>query len=168
MIDEPSKSRAEPPAPRRVLLLGASGLIGSAVLARFAAEGVAVRAIARRPAAALANVEWTSLDLAHLVEPGAWIPHLEGIDVVVNCSGALQGGEALRAVHVDSMRALFAACERAGVRRVVHISAIGVERGSVSEYSATKRSGEETLVASSLVALSTGVARAGTNPPMRA
>jgi uncharacterized protein YbjT (DUF2867 family) len=151
-----SESRAqrlvEPAPPGRVLLLGAGGLIGSAVLARFAAERVSVRAVVRRAeraAPALSGVEWRVLDIARLVAANDWLPHLEGIDAVVNCAGALQGAE-LAAVHTDSARALYAACEQAGVRRVVHISAAGVERGVVSEYSATKRAGEEALMATAL------------------
>src|SRR5687767_9354800 len=87
VTDEPHRNPGQLSAPRRVLLLGASGFIGSAVLARFAAERVAVRAIARRAGSALDNVEWRSLDLTSLVEPTAWAPHLEGIDAVVNCAG---------------------------------------------------------------------------------
>jgi len=140
----------EPTPPSRVLLLGAGGFIGSAVLARFNAEGVEVRAVARRrEPSSLANVEWCALDIATLLEPKEWLPHLEGVDVVVNCAGVLQGPES-RAVHVDSARALYAACERAAVLRVVLVSAIGVERGAVSEFSATKAAGEQALMATSL------------------
>jgi uncharacterized protein YbjT (DUF2867 family) len=150
-MDKPDTDRlSEHPLPHRVLLLGASGLIGSAVLARFAAAGVEVRAIARRPGAQLGGVEWRALDLAGLSNAQQWLPHLQGIDAVVNCAGSLQGGAALRAVHVEGVRTLYEACEQAGVRRVVHLSAIGVDRGAVSEYSATKRSGEEALTATAL------------------
>jgi uncharacterized protein YbjT (DUF2867 family) len=151
-MDESAAERAlEPRLPRRVLLLGARGLIGSAVLARFVAESVAVRAVARQRTrgADSHTVEWRSLDLSQLIEPAAWRPHLEGVDAVVNCAGVLQGGDA-QAVHVDSARALYAACASAGVRRVVHLSAIGVDRGAISEYSATKRAGEEALMATEL------------------
>jgi uncharacterized protein YbjT (DUF2867 family) len=136
--------------PRRVLLLGAGGFIGSAVLARFSTEGVQVRAVARRcEPSALAGVEWRALDLTTLLEPKDWLTHLDGVDVVVNCAGVLQGAES-RAVHVDSARALYAACERAQVLRVVLVSAIGVERGAISEFSATKAEGEQALMATSL------------------
>ena len=52
-------------------------------------------------------------------------------------------------MHVEGAAALFAACERQGVRRLVHISAAGVERGS-SAFSETKRAGDAALAASSL------------------
>jgi len=151
MDESPVERALEPRLPRRVLLLGARGLIGSAVLARFVAESVAVRAVARQrtQGADIGAVEWRSLDLTTLVEPADWLPHLEGVDAVVNCAGVLQGDDA-RAVHVDSARALYAACEVRGVRRVVHLSAIGVDRGTISEYSRTKRAGEEALMATKL------------------
>jgi uncharacterized protein YbjT (DUF2867 family) len=132
-----------------VLLLGAAGLIGGAALARFVAGGVAVRAVARKAGAAQDGVEWLALDLAKCTSEAAWLPHLKDVDAVVNCAGALQG-EALQAVHVASARALYEACEQAGVRRVVHLSAIGVDREPVSAFSATKRAGEEALMASTL------------------
>lgn len=136
--------------PRCALLVGASGLIGSAVLARFREERVAVRAVARRPGQAQDGVEWRALDLKDFQEPSAWLPLLDGVDAVVNCAGVLQGGSELEAVHVTSARALYAACEQAEVRRVVHLSAIGVERNAFSEYSATKRAGEQALMATAL------------------
>lgn len=148
------ESRAErlldPALPGRVLLLGSGGLIGSAVLARLASAGVPVRAVVHGSTPPqLPGVEARALDLKKLVETSDWLPHLEGIEAVVNCAGALQGGDLL-GVHVDSARALYAACEKAGVRRVVHLSAIGVDRGAVSEFSVTKRLGEESLMATSL------------------
>jgi len=151
-MDESRAERMlEPALPRCVLLLGAGGLIGSAVLARLVAERVAVRAAAHRRGQQLElpGVEWRMLDLTALTEAGQWLPHLEGIEAVINCAGALQG-ESLHGVHVDGVRALYAACEKAGVRRVVHLSAIGVDRGGLSEYSVTKRAGEETLMATGL------------------
>jgi uncharacterized protein YbjT (DUF2867 family) len=151
-MDESRAERMlEPAPPRCVLLLGAGGLIGSAVLARLVAERVSVRAGVHRRGQqpTLPDVVWRTLDLAALVEPEQWLPHLKRVEAVINCAGALQG-ESLLAVHVDGVRALYAACERSGVRRVVHISAIGVDRGVLSEYSATKRAGEEILMMTSL------------------
>jgi uncharacterized protein YbjT (DUF2867 family) len=151
-MNESAVERAlEPRLPTRVLLLGARGLIGSAVLARLVTESIAVRAVVRRltPGPEIGAVEWRALDLATLAKPEDWLPHLQGVDAVVNCAGVLQGDDA-RAVHVDSARALYAACEKAGVRRVVHLSAIGVDRGTISEYSTTKRAGEEALMSTAL------------------
>jgi uncharacterized protein YbjT (DUF2867 family) len=66
---------------------------------------------------------------------------------VVNCAGVLQDSprEDTEGVHASGAAALFAACEAYGVRRVVHFSAIGVERQQVSPFSATKWRGDLAL-----------------------
>ncbi|HUQ51821.1 MAG TPA: SDR family oxidoreductase [Gammaproteobacteria bacterium] len=147
--EAPVESVADGAPSGSVLLLGAAGLIGGAALARFRAAGRTVRAVARQAGVAQDGVEWRPLDIAQCTTAAAWLPHLAGVDTVVNCAGALQG-EALRAVHVDSARALYEACAQARVRRVVHLSAIGVDRESVSAFSKTKRAGEEALLESTL------------------
>jgi len=140
---------------RRVLLLGATGLIGSAVAARLHREGIAVVAVARGsgPATNRLPIERViPLDLRAAVTPEVWLPLLEGIDAVVNCAGVLQDSarDSNAAVHVAAPAALYAACERAGVRRVVHLSAMGAERDALSDFSSTKGEIERKLAASAL------------------
>jgi uncharacterized protein YbjT (DUF2867 family) len=83
---------------------------------------------------------------AHRVED--WVSHLHGVDAVVNCAGVLQdsGRENTQEVHATAAAALFLACEQAGVRRVIHFSAIGVDREQPSLFSATKLAGDEALM----------------------
>jgi uncharacterized protein YbjT (DUF2867 family) len=133
-------------------LLGANGFIGSAVLARLAAEGHEVTAVARRRGNDLPRVRWTLLDIARTTDVAAWRHKLQDMDAVVNCAGVLQDapGDDTRGVHVDAADALYRACEETGVRRVVHISAIGAERQALSAFSATKKEGEEALQARDL------------------
>ena len=80
----------------RVLLTGATGLIGRAVLAALAGEGHEVVAVARSAAAASRLLPQATrciaLDIAKATEPADWLPHLVGIDAVVNCAGVLQDG----------------------------------------------------------------------------
>jgi uncharacterized protein YbjT (DUF2867 family) len=138
----------------RVMVTGATGLIGSAVCARLAAEGHAVVAVVRnQKAPGLAAAERTiAIDLSAATRTEDWLPHLAGVDAVVNCAGVLQDSprESTRGVHFEGVGALFAACETAGVRRVVHFSAIGVDRGAVSDFSETKLAGDEALMARDL------------------
>jgi uncharacterized protein YbjT (DUF2867 family) len=133
-------------------LLGASGLIGSAVLARLAQEGHEIRAVARRRGNELPRVEWVHLDIAQTTEVAGWRPQLNGVDAVVNCAGVLQDGpgDDTRGVHVDAADALYRACEETGVRRIVHVSAIGTDRPALSPFSATKKKGDEALQARDL------------------
>ncbi|HEY8571386.1 SDR family oxidoreductase [Phenylobacterium sp.] len=134
----------------RILIAGATGFIGSAVSARLKAEGHEVWAVARRtgPMARRLLVDrWIPLDVGRATTPEAWRPHLEGVDAVINCVGALQdgGADSTKAVHLEGPAALFAACEAAGVRRVIHFSAMGADKAGLSAFSDTKRQGEEAL-----------------------
>lgn len=139
----------------RILLIGATGLIGSAVAARLRLDGHEVTGIHRgggRDARRVPVSDWIRLDLRSARDPDDWIPLLAGIDGVVNCAGILQDGlrDDTSAVHDAAPRALWQACERAGVRRVVHFSAIGVDRGGVTAFSASKRQGDGALAESGL------------------
>lgn len=140
----------------RVLVIGAGGFIGSAVTARLAADGhsvVAACRAARRPTGlTLDRVAVVRVDVARNTAPDDWLPHLDGIDAVVNCAGVLQDspGESASAVHVDGVAALAQACERAGVRRIVHLSAVGVDLETPSEFSRTKLRGDQAIMARDL------------------
>lgn len=139
----------------RVLLTGANGLIGSAVLARLASEGHEVVAVLR-PGAALpglaAAAARVELDMAKAAAAADWRPHLAGVEAVVNCAGVLQDSprDSTGGVHFRGADALFAACEAAGVRRVIHLSAIGVDRETPTSFSRTKIEGDRALMARDL------------------
>jgi uncharacterized protein YbjT (DUF2867 family) len=139
----------------QVLLIGASGLIGSAVAARLKRDGHAVVALGRSGGAAADRVpadRRVRLDLRRATRPEDWAPHLRGVDAVVNCAGVLQDSarDSTAAVHRDAPAALWRACEAAGVRRVVQVSALGVERGGITAFSRTKSEGDAALEASGL------------------
>lgn len=139
----------------RVLVLGANGFIGSHVAASLFAEGRTVRAGARRPGPALRRApafEWVEADFARLARADDWAPLLAGVDAVVNCVGVLQdgGGDSTEAAHVTGPRALIAACEAAGVRRFVHVSAVGADDEAGTAYARSKRATETMLEASAL------------------
>ena len=138
----------------RILVAGASGFIGSHIAAHLHAAGHDVAAAARGAgkASRLApHLDWISCDFrTDRVED--WRVRLEGVDAVVNCVGVLQDGlgDDSRAVHVEGADALFRACEETGVRRVLHISAVGVEPEAGSAYARDKGAGEAALKARDL------------------
>ena len=139
----------------RVLVLGANGFIGSHVAAALASAGWSVRAGARRiaePARRAPGFDWVSADFSRLTTAEAWTHILDGVDAVVNCVGVLQdgGGDSTRAAHVDGPRALIAACQAAGVRRLVHISAVGADEAAGTPYARTKAETERLVEASGL------------------
>jgi uncharacterized protein YbjT (DUF2867 family) len=133
----------------RVMVVGASGLIGSAVCARLAARGERILAVVHRPTdLGLIPADMREIDMAAATDPADWVPHLVGVDAVLNCAGVLQDSpnDSTRGVHAAGAAALFRACERAGVRRVVHLSAVGVDRATPTEFSRTKLAGDQALI----------------------
>jgi uncharacterized protein YbjT (DUF2867 family) len=138
----------------RIAVIGATGLLGSHIVAALAANGKDVIAIARHVAEgaiSLSAVRWAQVDLASSRQL-EWLTLLEGVHSVVNCAGALQEGPAddIVGTHVTGLRALLAACETAGVRRFIHFSAMGVDRATPTEFSQSKWAGDQALVASKL------------------
>jgi len=131
----------------RVLVLGGTGLIGSAVSARLAAEGHEVVRLARSVPAGQRPNRAIAADIAKLTRPEDWVPYLDGTDAVVNCAGALQDSarDSTAGVHRDGMAALFQACVSQQVRRVIQISAIGVDRPNPTAFSRTKLEGDRIL-----------------------
>jgi uncharacterized protein YbjT (DUF2867 family) len=136
----------------RILVTGATGLIGSATAARLVAEGHTVVAVSRREHAAMPGVRTVALDLRDASQPHHWLPYLSGVDAVINCAGVLQDGasDSTAAVHAMAPAALFAACEQAGLRRVIHLSAMGVDRETPTQFSTTKAQGDVALMGTSL------------------
>src|SRR5437868_71 len=99
----------------RVLVVGVTGLIGSAIAARLAFLGHAVVGASRgRPRARLVPTTHVSIDVARAVDASDWLPHFQGIDAVVNCAGVFQDSprDSTEGVHAKGAAALFAACAR--------------------------------------------------------
>ncbi len=127
----------------RVLVTGAYGLIGSAVLARLHRDGHELIAAGRSigdAARRMPFARWIEADFTKPTKASDWAPLLNGVDAVVNCVGVLeQGGrDDIQRTHVEGTVALFDACARAGVRRVIHISAIGASAEGRTDFARTK------------------------------
>lgn len=132
----------------RVLVLGANGFIGGHIVADLLAKGHRVVGAVRDPEtfrARFRGAEAVSCDLNRDTHPEDWIARLAGIDAVVNCAGVMQGTrrQDIHAIHTKAPIALFEACVRAGVRRVVQISAISVDAST--DYAFSKRRADEHL-----------------------
>jgi uncharacterized protein YbjT (DUF2867 family) len=135
----------------RILIVGASGLVGSAAAHRLGAEGHEVIGAARHLAEGEPKANWVKIDLAR-TDHNSWLPHLARVDAVLNCAGTLQDSptDSTSGVHVEGVSALISACGRAGVRKFVHLSAIGVDRETPTRFSQTKLAGDSALMGSNL------------------
>jgi uncharacterized protein YbjT (DUF2867 family) len=127
----------------RILVTGAGGFIGRHMAAALRAGGHRVVCAVRdveRLRRAFPDQETLFCDFNRDVTIDAWLPRLDGIDAVVNCVGILQSrrGQSMAAIHGAAPKALFDACARIGVRRVIHISALGIQPVISIEYSRSK------------------------------
>jgi uncharacterized protein YbjT (DUF2867 family) len=139
----------------RVLVTGAYGMIGSACLARLHREGHTVVGCGRSISAAgrrFAYARWREADFSRLHDAQAWAALLTDIDAVVNCVGVLQDGlrDDVQRVQFSGTIALFDGCVLAGVKRIVHISAIGADAAGPSRFSRSKAAAEAHLRALAL------------------
>lgn len=138
----------------RILVIGATGLIGSRIASELVSAGHEVVGAARDVGSAsrrMPAVEWVCLDFA-TSGVADWEAALAGVEAVVNCAGALQSGPAdrLEETHCHGPQVLIAACLARGVSRIIHFSAIGVDRATPTEFSRTKLAGDAALMASDL------------------
>lgn len=131
----------------RVLVVGASGFIGRRIVGHLSDCGHVVVAAVRRVEQArriFPKLEIQRCDLRFDTTAETWADRLRGVDAVVNAAGVLQDGAA-RQVHAEGPKALFAACAAAGIRRVVHISAVSADEAASTDYAITKLAGEDAL-----------------------
>ena len=129
-----------------VCIVGGSGYVGRSVADHIGSTGRRVRVLTRsRPRAMAVAV----LPTAELVVAD---PHraedldraFAGMDAVVNLVGILNETrrESFRACHVELPRQVALACRRAGVRHLLHMSALGADPKGPSAYQRSKGEGE--------------------------
>jgi uncharacterized protein YbjT (DUF2867 family) len=140
----------------RVLVLGGTGYVGRAVcerlVERHAGEGRIV-VPTRRLAHGQGVQSLPTLELVQAnVHDDAQLARLAtGVDAVINLVAILHGSQAeFQRVHVELPRRLAQACLKGGVRRLVHVSALGVGAGAPSMYLRSKTEGEAVLQAAGL------------------
>ena len=137
----------------KILILGATGFIGSALLDRLTSDGHAVTGLGRDVARARLKrptASWITADLAKMRNAGDWRQLVEDHDVVVNCAGALQDGLAddVAATQETAMLALYAAAQDKPSMRIVQISAPPGGTGGERAFLATKFRADDALAAS--------------------
>ena len=136
-----------------VTVFGGSGFVGRHVVRALARKGYRVRAAIRRPDLAGYLQPMGAVGQIHAVQANLRYPDsiaraVAGADAVVNLVGVLvkSGRQTFDAVHVEGARAVAMACRAAGVRQLVHVSAIGADPRSQGHYGRTKAAGEAAVL----------------------
>jgi len=132
----------------RVLVTGGTGFVGRAVVQALAGCGHEVRVLARRAdqpsARQLAESTGCVLVPGSILDETALAAACAGVDAVVHLVGIIleRGPQTFARIHVEGTRRVVEACRTAGVRRLLHMSAIGTRPHAVSPYHRTKWQGE--------------------------
>jgi len=138
------RSPARGKKPNRVLVTGASGFLGRAVIAAFAAEGYTIRAAVRQPPVPPfpAGVEVVQhLDLTHAIN---WPTLLKGVDTIIHLAGVESSGRERSPDYYDRIHRwatgrLAIAAAQSGIRHFVYVSSIRAQSGPVADHALTER-----------------------------
>lgn len=132
-----------------VALTGGTGFVGKATIARLIEAGHQVRALARRPQTASEGVTW----IAGALDDEASLAKLcDGAGAVLHIAGVVNAPDAagFQAANVTGTLAMLHAAKTAGIERFVHVSSLAAREPGLSLYGASKRSGEDAVVASGI------------------
>src|SRR5919106_166157 len=145
-----------------VLVVGGSGFIGRHLVASLAAAGirVTVPSVRRERAKLLTLLPTVDVVQADVMAPDVLQGLCSGKQAVYNLVGVLHSrrgrpqergtnayGPDFARVHVELPQAIVAACRSTGVRRVLHVSALGASPTAPSEYLRSKGIGEKAVLA---------------------
>jgi uncharacterized protein YbjT (DUF2867 family) len=137
----------------RVLVTGGTGFVGTHLVNRLLHRGHAVAVLARSPEKTRNRynrpVEAVKGDV---LEPPSLASAVAGRDAVVHLVGIIHDvrGPSFDRMHREATENVVGAARVAGVRRLLHMSAMGASADSPSAYGRTKAAGEKAVRASGL------------------
>jgi uncharacterized protein YbjT (DUF2867 family) len=137
-----------------LLLTGATGPIGSALLSRLLAAGVPVRCLVRDPRRLGAQRVRVQIALGDLADPPSFRNALRGVDTVVHLAAAIrdQPRASIEELNCIATWRLMRAAERAGATRFVFFSALGASTHHRARFFRAKALAERAVRESSLPA----------------
>ncbi|WP_035055912.1 complex I NDUFA9 subunit family protein [Andreprevotia chitinilytica] len=141
---------------KRITLIGGNGFIGSHLATQLAARGDLVTVPTRHRDAGLARSNPSrqiQVVEADVHDPAQLAELVASHDVVINLVGILNGSEAeFEHAHVTLTEKIVGACEASGVKRYLHMSALGADVNGPSRYQRSKGRAENVVRRSRLAA----------------
>jgi NADH dehydrogenase len=132
-----------------VTVIGGSGFLGRQIVRRLARDGYRLRVTTRKPSHALSvqplgNVGQIALVKADIRNEADIAKAVDGAAIVINLVGILKpsGGRTFDAIHNEGAAIVARLAAKAGVGRLIHISAIGADPKAKSSYASSKGEGE--------------------------
>ena len=132
-----------------IAITGGTGFVGRCLAARLLQAGYEVRLLARQtadiPQATVVQADVTA-------SPESLADLLAGCQAVIHLVGIIRErrGESFHRVHVRGTENVIRACQKAGVSRLLHMSALGVRPNARSRFHRSKWQAEELVRASGL------------------
>ncbi len=134
---------------QNILVLGGTGFVGHHVCEALSRQGHRITVPTRHlPARSVEIIPGLEVVVADVHDPDPLQNLIRGQDAVVNLVAILHGDEAAYdQVHVQLVRKIAKACKAEGVKRLIHISALGAGEHAPSRYQRSKARGEAVLMA---------------------
>jgi NADH dehydrogenase len=138
-----------------ICVIGGGGFVGRHIVHLLAARGLRVRVPARDRERAKDLILLPTVDVirADVHDDVMLADCIRGAGAVINLVGVLHDGRgkgAFAAAHVELTRKIIAACEANGVKRYLHMSALGADVNGPSRYQQSKGAAEALVRASKL------------------
>jgi len=136
---------------KEICVLGGSGFVGSAIVHRLSAAGYNVKVLTRRREASkhLILLPYVQVIECDVMNDTALAQQVAGSDAVINLIGILHEDKKVtfKAMHTDLPIRLLGICERLGVCRFLHMSALQASIDAPSAYLRSKGEAEAALIA---------------------
>jgi NADH dehydrogenase len=135
-----------------LLLTGATGTVGAALLHRLTAAGRDVRCLVRDPRGLGAERVRVHIALGDLADPPSFRNALRGVDTVVHLAASIrdQPSGSIEELNGIATWRMVSAAERAGVGHFVFVSALGATTSNRARFMRAKALAEEAVTASAV------------------
>jgi len=135
-----------------ITVVGGSGFLGRYVIRRLVQSGYRVKVLCRDTIVAqslkpMGDVGQIAIEYADITTPETLKSKLKGSFAVINLVGILyeSSGQSFKTVQTTGLEQLAEEAKRCGVKRFIHVSALGVDQCESSHYARSKMAGENSL-----------------------